>query len=120
MFVLLVFYLLMGIFIEALPLMLLTVPLLLPVAVDLGISPIWFGVFVVVMGEIAILSPPVGVLLFVMHRIVQDKEVRGNQKISLWDVIQGALIFMPAAIAAVLVIMFFPQIVDWLPSLMAG
>ena len=120
MFVLLVFYLLMGIFIEALPLMLLTVPLLLPVAVDLGISPIWFGVFVVVMGEIAILSPPVGVLLFVMHRIVQDKEVRGNQKISLWDVIQGALIFMPAAIAAVLVIMFFPQIVDWLPSLMVG
>lgn len=118
MFVLFVFYLLLGIFIEALPLMLLTVPLLLPVAVGLGISPIWFGVFVVLMGEIAILSPPVGVLLFVMHRIAQAKEVRGDQKISLWDVIQGAFIFIPAAIAVVVLIMFFPQIIDWLPSLM--
>lgn len=120
MFVLLVFYLLLGIFIEALPLMLLTVPLLLPVAMDLGISPVWFGVFVVLLGEIAILSPPVGVLLFVMHRISQAKEVRGDQTVSLWDVIQGAFIFIPAAIAAVIAIMFFPDIVDWLPSVMVN
>ncbi|MCA1307851.1 TRAP transporter permease [Microbacterium esteraromaticum] len=106
--VVIVLYLVLGMFMDPIPMMLLTVPLLLPTAVELGFSPIWFGVFVVLLGEIAIMSPPVGVLTFVTHRIAQDPDVNLGQRITLGDVFKAGLIFIPGALAIVLLLVLFP------------
>ena len=96
------------------------VPILLPVVLEMGYSPIWFGVFVVLMGEVALLSPPVGMLVFLVHRIAQDRDVNLGTKITLGDVFKGALWFVPVAIGVVLLISAFPDLVDWLPRVLQG
>lgn len=109
--VVIVFYLILGMFMDPIPMMLLTVPLLLPTAESLGWDAIWFGVFVVLMGEIAILTPPVGVLCFVAHRIAQDREVNLGITISLADVFKAACIFIPGAFVTVGLLIAFPGLV---------
>ena len=118
--VLILFYIVLGMFMDPTAMILLTVPLLLPTAVEMGISPLWFGVFLVLMGEIAIMTPPVGVLVFVVHRLAQDPLVNMGQKISLVDVFKAALYFIPGALLVVLVITIFPELVTWLPDLGAA
>lgn len=118
--VLTIFYLLLGMFMDPIAMMLLTVPILLPTATAAGISPLWFGVFVVLMGEIAILSPPVGMLAFITHKITKSPDVNLGQKITIMDVYKGALLFVPGAIAVVFVMAIWPELVAWLPSLTAS
>ena len=112
--VVIVFYLILGMFMDPIPMMLLTVPLLLPTAEVLGWNTLWYGVFVVLMGEIAILTPPVGVLCFVAHRIAQDKQVNLGYTITLVDVFKAALIFIPGALATVGILVAFPEVVQLL------
>ncbi|MGM0930460.1 MAG: TRAP transporter large permease [Actinomycetota bacterium] len=113
-------FLVLGMFMEPMATILIVVPILLPVVMEMGFSAIWFGVFVVLMGEIGLLTPPVGMLSFLVHRIAQDKDVNVGQKVGLWDVFQGALWFVPAALAVVFLLAGFPELVDWLPTLMQG
>ena len=115
-----VIYLVLGTFMEPLAMMLLTVPILMPTLISLDISLLWFGVFAVFLGEIAILSPPVGILSFIIHKIVQDPEVNQGQKISLTDVFVALLWFMPMTIAVVVVLILFPDIATFLPDRSAG
>lgn len=119
MLVLTVIYLVLGTFMDPIPMMLLTVPLVLPTAVSLGVNPLVLGVFLVLLGEIAIMSPPVGLLIFVVHRLAQDPLVRRDAKISLGDVTWGAIWYIPAALGVVLLIIFVPWLVEILPSLAA-
>lgn len=107
-------YFLLGTFMEPLPIYLLTIPILMPVFGPLGIDPLWFGVFAVIMGEIAILSPPVGILTFLVHGLVQDKKINMGQKISLTDVYNASWMLMPGFVVLLLVMIFFPDIVTWL------
>ncbi|KRW97041.1 hypothetical protein AQY21_05875 [Paracoccus sp. MKU1] len=118
-FMLVILYLVIGTFMDAIAMMLLTVPLLLPIVVNAGYDPIWFGVFVVLMAEIGLLTPPVGMLVFIGHGMVQNPEINMGQKISLPDVFTGAMIFVPLALVVVVLIGLFPSIVTWLPSLAA-
>ena len=111
-------FLVLGMFMEPMATILIVVPILLPVVMEMGFSALWFGVFVVLMGEIGLLTPPVGMLSFLVHRIAQDKDVNVGQKVGLWDVFQGALWFVPAALAVVFLLAAFPELVDWLPDLM--
>lgn len=111
-------YLIMGTFLEPLPIMLLTVPLLLPVIEGMGISPLWFGVFVVFMAELAMLSPPVGILAFIVHGIVKDPEVNLGQDITLRDVFVAVGWFTPIAIMAGILLILFPEMATWLPGQM--
>lgn len=115
--VLTVFYLVLGMFMDPIAMMLLTVPILLPAATAAGISPVWFGVFVVLMGEIAILSPPVGMLAFITHKITRTREVNLGHDITLMDVFKGALLFVPGALAVVFIMALFPELATWLPGL---
>lgn len=115
--VLTLFYLILGMFMDPIAMMLLTVPILLPAATAAGISPIWFGVFVVLMGEIAILSPPVGMLAFITHKITRTREVNMGHNITIMDVFKGALLFVPGALAVVFIMALFPELATWLPSL---
>jgi tripartite ATP-independent transporter DctM subunit len=116
----LVVYLVLGTFMEPLPMLFITMPVLLPILQDLDISLIWFGVFAVFMGELAILSPPVGVLSFVIHSIARDPEVNVGHDISLNDVYKASLWFLPSAIAVVLLLIAFPGIATWLPDFIGG
>jgi len=115
--VVLVVYLVLGMFMEPLSMMLLTVPILLPVAVATGIDPIWFGVFFILMAEVAILTPPVGILVFVTHRMAQSPEVRGDHVITLGDAFKAAIWYLPGVFLVIAIIAFWPELVALLPDL---
>jgi len=91
--------------------MVITLPLAFPVLKELGYDPIWLGVIVTITVEIGMITPPVGLNLFVLKGIV-PKEV------SMTDIIAGAIPFVGVLIAGLLIIVAFPGIATWLPALM--
>ncbi|MCZ8337232.1 MAG: TRAP transporter large permease [Burkholderiaceae bacterium] len=105
------FYLVLGMFMDTLSMMVATIPLSFPVATSLGVDPIWFGIFIVIMCELGLITPPVGMNLFVVQGIRPD---RGG----LEDVIRGALPYAVIMIVFTLLLIAFPQIVLWLPEKM--
>jgi C4-dicarboxylate transporter DctM subunit len=105
------FYLILGMFMDTLSMMVATIPLSFPVASALGVDPIWFGIFIVIMCELGLITPPVGMNLFVVQGIRPD---RGG----LEDVIQGALPYAVIMIVFTILLIAFPQIVLWLPGQM--
>jgi tripartite ATP-independent transporter DctM subunit len=104
------FYLLSGCFVDALALVLLTIPIFYPVVTGLGFDPIWFGVIVVVVTQMGVISPPVGVNAYVVSGIERD--------IPLQTVFKGALPFLGALILAALILLIFPGLTLFLPNLM--
>ncbi len=101
-------YLILGCFLDALAMMITTIPVLFPVVVAIGYDPVWFGVFLVIMCELALLTPPVGMNLY----IVQGVRNRG----SIVEVIQGVLPFFVGILSLVVLITVWPEIVTWLPN----
>jgi len=101
--------LILGTFIEALALLVLLVPVLLPVATSVGIDPIFFGVFVIINLMIGILTPPMGMALFVVSRV-------GN--IPVGTMYRGILPFLVPLILVLLLLIFFPQLSTFLVSLL--
>lgn len=109
-------YLILGMFMDTLAMMLLTIPVLLGPLQSVGVDPLWFGVFLVVMAEVGLLTPPLGILTFIVHRIASDPEANLGTPISLGTVFLGVLPFALTAIAVVLLLIFVPGIVTWLPQ----
>jgi len=107
--VVVVFYIVLGCFMEPLPMMIVTVPVITPVVVSAGYDPVWFGILIVMLCETAMITPPVGVNLFV----VQGVRRRG----SIHDVMMGVLPFIVSLIVMILIVIAFPDIVLWLPRL---
>ncbi|MFA7693779.1 MAG: TRAP transporter large permease [Candidatus Hydrogenedentales bacterium] len=105
------FYLIAGCFVDALALVLLTVPIFHPVILDLGFDPIWFGVIIVVVTQMGVISPPVGVNVYVVAGMERD--------IPLTTVFRGAMPFLFALIVAAILIVIFPQIALFLPNLVS-
>lgn len=118
--IMLVLYLVLGAFMDPLPMMLLTVPVLIPTLTALDISLIWYGVFVVFMGELAMITPPIGVLSMIVHSISRDPEVNLGRHIGLKDVFVAVAIFMPMAIIMALLLIFFPDIATFLADRSTG
>lgn len=114
-----VVYIVLGTFMEPLPMMVLTIPVLMPTLVSLDISLLWYGVFAVFMGELAVVTPPVGILAFIIHSIAKEPEVNQGQHISLNDVFKAVWWFMPMAVVVTVLLIFFPEIATWLPDLMS-
>ena len=106
---LIVFYLILGMFMDVLSMQVATIPITYPIAVALGVDPIWFGIFIVLMCELGLITPPVGMNLFVVHGIRPDK---GGIEDAIW----GALPYAAIMILFTLLIMLVPQIVTWLPG----
>ena len=106
---LIVFYLVLGMFMDVLSMQVATIPITYPIAVALGVDPIWFGIFIVLMCELGLITPPVGMNLFVVHGIRPDKG-------GIQDAIWGALPYAAIMIAFTLLIMAVPGIVTWLPK----
>jgi C4-dicarboxylate transporter DctM subunit len=103
--------LILGCFIDAITIMLLTVPIFVPIIVALGFSPIWFGVLYVVNMEIGLITPPMGLTLFF---------VRGAFDIPMGNLLRGVLPFLVVLFIFLAVLIAFPQISLWLPGMMIG
>lgn len=117
LFVLMALYFVLAMFMDELAMILLTVPVLLPVLNALDVDLIFFGVFIVLMAEIGLLTPPMGMLNFIMHRIVSDPEVNGGKRISLVQIFLGSWWFVAVALLLVIALIFLPEIATWLPNL---
>ncbi|MBN1410715.1 MAG: TRAP transporter large permease [Spirochaetales bacterium] len=104
------FYFIGGCFIDALALILLTIPIFYPVITKLGFDPVWFGVIIVVITQMGVISPPVGVNVYVVSGMERD--------IPLQVIFKGALPFLYALFIAAGILIIFPQIATWLPNLM--
>ncbi len=103
-------YVALGLVMEELSMVLLTIPVFFPMITGLGFDPVWFGVLIVTIVEIGMISPPVGMNLFVINSLL--KEVKLNQ------IFQGVWPFVMADIVRLGILIAFPAISLWLPSLM--
>lgn len=107
-----VVYLIGGCFMEFASLGALTIPILFPIITNLGFNPVWFGVFCVVSGELAMITPPVGINVFVLKAVAPE--------VPLYTIYKGALPFVIAVVVLVILIIYTPQIALFLPNLMMG
>ncbi|MEL3889784.1 TRAP transporter large permease [Ferrovibrio sp. MS7] len=103
-----IFYLILGCFMETLSMMITTIPIIAPVMIGLGFDPIWFGIVIIVLIEMALITPPVGLNLFV----VQSLRSHG----SLNDVIAGSIPFVLTMIVLIVLLAIFPGLALWLPQ----
>ena len=103
-----VFYLVLGCFMETLSMLLTTTPLIVPIIVALGFDPVWFGILMMVMLETALITPPIGVNLYV----VQGVRGRGSMN----DVIAGTLPFVATMFVMIALLVIFPELALWLPE----
>ena len=110
--ILVLFYLVLGCFLETLSMMIATIPIVVPVILQFGIDPVWFGVFLVVMMEVALITPPLGMNLYVVQGVRQSGSIR--------DVMVGALPFVTVMLVMVALLIAFPGIALWLPAQMFG
>jgi len=110
MLLLVVFYIILGMFMETLSMLLTTVPIVFPIVVHMGFDPVWFGIMITVLMEAALITPPIGVNLYVVHGV----RARGGP---FNDVAYGALPFVMMMILMVGILMVFPDLALWLPTL---
>ncbi|MEW5912143.1 MAG: TRAP transporter large permease [Thermodesulfobacteriota bacterium] len=103
-------YLIGGCFIDALALIMLTIPIFYPIITQLGYDPIWFGVIIVLVTQMGVITPPVGINVYVVNGIAQN--------IALEKIFIGIVPFLVALILGTMCIVIFPQIATWLPDLM--
>jgi tripartite ATP-independent transporter DctM subunit len=103
-------YFIGGCFIDAMALIVLTIPIFFPIVIKLGFDPIWFGVVIVLVGGIGVVTPPVGVNVFV---------IRGISGVPLEVIFKGIWSFVIAILIAIAILMVFPQIATFLPSLIS-
>jgi TRAP-type C4-dicarboxylate transport system permease large subunit len=105
------FYLALGTFMEGMSMVITTVPLLFPVVKALGYDPVWFGVVITMLVEIAMISPPDGTVLYVLQGM-------RRQPGPITDVFTGVLPFLAAYTLAIILLMVFPAIALWLPGVL--
>ena len=98
-----------GGIVDALALITLTIPVIYPLVLTLGFDPIWFGVIIVLITEMGVITPPVGVNVYVIKGIADD--------VPLETIFKGIFPFLAALVVAVGILMAFPQIATFLPSL---
>ena len=115
---LVVFYLVLGTFMDGFAMMVTTIPVILPVLKVQNIDLVWFGVIAVILTEAALISPPEGLNLYVIHGLRTRRE--DQTKGTIMDVYMGVMPFFGLMIVAIVLIMLFPQIALWLPTTMKG
>ncbi len=111
LFFVIVFYIILGMFLEPVSMTFITLPTIYPLIAASGYDLIWFGVLYTITMEIAVLTPPVGLNLFVIQGISKDQ-------VTIGDVIKGSLPFIACMLVLLFLLIAFPQIAIWLPELM--
>ncbi|PUE31923.1 C4-dicarboxylate ABC transporter permease [Limnohabitans sp. Jir72] len=105
-----VMYLVLGCLMDAMAMIILTVPIIYPVIVQLGFDPIWFGVIIVMTVELGLIHPPVGMNVFVIKSVVKD--------VSFTTIFKGVIPFVVTDLFRLVILISFPAIALWLPSKM--
>jgi tripartite ATP-independent transporter DctM subunit len=108
--IIVIIYLILGCFLDAISMMVLTMPVIFPVIKALGFDPIWFGVISVIMMEAGLITPPVGLNVYTLTGVVKD--------VPMEEIFRGAAPFLISMVAIVILITIFPKIVLFLPSMM--
>src|SRR5262245_64610719 len=106
-YMLFAFYVILGTFFETLPMMVGTLPLVHPLIVAAGIDPVWFGVFLVLMCEISLISPPVGLTLYVIQAVRNEG--------SIGDVFRGTVPFFLTMLVMTVLLIHWQDLALWLP-----
>jgi tripartite ATP-independent transporter DctM subunit len=110
--VVVIFYVILGMFMETLSMMVATVPIIAPIMFKAGYDPVWFGILIIILMELAMITPPVGINLYV----VQGLRKRGR----IDDVIIGASPFVITMLLMIIVLSVWPRIALWLPQFASG
>jgi tripartite ATP-independent transporter DctM subunit len=105
-----VMYIVLGMLIDGISMMVLTLPVLYPIVIGAGFDPIWFGVVLTSLIELGLLTPPVGMVLFV---------IQGISGAALHEVARGTLPFMVLLLMGIVLMAIFPQLVLWLPAVIS-
>jgi tripartite ATP-independent transporter DctM subunit len=103
-------YIVLGMFIDPISMMLMTLPVAYPIVTALGFDPIWFGIALVLMIEVGMITPPVGIILFVLRGISGDVPMK--------QIVNGVIPFVGVILLNVILIYLYPSIVSWLPGKM--
>jgi len=103
-------YVVLGTIMEELSMVLLTIPVFFPIVTQLGFDPVWFGVLIVLVVQIGLISPPVGMNLFVLNSLLKG--------VALRQIFRGVWIFVAALIVGLAVVLEFQPLALWLPSFM--
>ena len=107
-------YFIGGCFMDALALVMLTIPIFFPIVTDLGYDPIWFGIIIVMVTEMGVITPPVGINVYVVYGVAES--VIGG--VPLEAIFKGIIPFLIAVIVGIVILIFVPQIILFLPNLM--
>jgi TRAP-type C4-dicarboxylate transport system permease large subunit len=110
MLIIFLIYVIGGAVMDALALLLITIPIFFPVANELGYDPLWFGVIITVITTLGAVTPPVGATTYVVGGMAKD--------VTLQEVFRGVSYFLPAYILCIVILMIFPEIITFLPNLM--
>jgi tripartite ATP-independent transporter DctM subunit len=103
---LVVLYFVLGAMLDVFGMLVLTIPFVFPVVTELGIDPVWFGVFVVIMAELALITPPIGANVFVMRRVAPE--------VPMEEIFLGVFPFVIGEIGVLVLLILFPDIALWL------
>jgi C4-dicarboxylate transporter, DctM subunit len=103
-------YVLLGTIMEELTMVLLTLPVFFPVVTALGFDPVWFGVLIVLVVQVGLISPPVGMNMFVMNALLKD--------VGMAAIFRGSALFCTPLVIGLLLVLLFPQLALWLPGFM--
>jgi len=108
--IIMLMYLVLGCLMDAMAMIILTVPIIYPLIVQLGFDPIWFGIIIVMVVELGLIHPPVGMNVFVIKSVVKD--------VSFTTIFKGVLPFVATDLIRLVILIAFPVISLWLPSRM--
>jgi C4-dicarboxylate transporter DctM subunit len=106
---LIIMYVILGCFMDALAMFMLTLPIVFPIVIGIGFDPVWYGIISTMLCEVALITPPVGMNSFIVH---------GVTGVPLPDVFRGILPFFIMMFLAIIVLYFVPEIVTFLPNIM--
>lgn len=106
----LLFFVFMGCILDTMAMIILLVPIVFPVIIQLGFDPVWFGIIIVMTAELGLITPPVGINVFVINSIAKD--------VKLTTIFKGVIPFIFSDLIRMAVLVAFPVIVLWLPSMM--
>ena len=104
-------YAILGCFVDSLPLIVLLTPIFLPIINNMGMNVVWFGVLMVMIMQLGLITPPVGMCVYVMGGIAKD--------VPLMKIFKGVFPFVIALIITVIIVALVPQLALWLPSVTA-
>ncbi len=103
-------YIILGCFMEGLAIMVLTIPVVYPMVLDMGFDPIWFGVIITLVMEMSLITPPVGINVFIISGIAKE--------VPMYTIFRGVLPFWLAMLVCIILVSVFPEIVLYLPNTM--